>query len=131
METRKEKTSGGAATTLSIELRSVSEVHEMRGTVLHGDKPRLLALDGIDVEAPLGRNLLYMRNQDIPGVIGKVGTILGDGQINIADFSLGRGDAASRGSAIGIVHIDGPVPEPVLEKIRKVSAVVEARAVVL
>lgn len=132
METRKEKVSGGASNTVSIELRSAAEAHEMRGTVLHGDKPRLLALDGIDVEAPLGRNLLYMRNQDVPGVIGKVGTILGDAQVNIADFSLGRsGDAASHGSAIGIVHVDGPVPESALEKIRKLSAVVEARAVVL
>ncbi len=132
METRKERTTGGAANTLSVELHSAGETHEMRGTVLHGDKPRLLALDGIDVEAPLGRNLLYMRNQDVPGVIGKVGTILGDGQVNIADFSLGRSeDAASKGSAIGIVHIDGHVPEPVLQEIRKVPAVKEARAVVL
>ncbi len=132
MEARKEKASGGTANTLSVELQSAGETHEMRGTVLHGDKPRLLALDGIDVEAPLGRNLLYIRNQDVPGVIGRVGTILGDGQVNIADFSLGRsGDAASKGSAIGIVHIDGPVPELVLEKIRKVEAVVEARAVML
>src|SRR5512146_2416917 len=128
METRKERTAGGAANVLSVELRSAGDVHEMRGTVLHGDKPRLLSVDGIDVEAPLGSNLLYMRNQDVPGVIGKVGTTLGDGQVNIADFSLGRReDAASQGSAIGIVHIDGPVPEQVLQEIRKVPAVKEAR----
>jgi D-3-phosphoglycerate dehydrogenase len=132
METRKERAGGGAANTLSIELRAGSETHEMRGTVLHSDQPRLLAVDGIDVEAPLGRNLLYMRNQDVPGVIGNVGTILGDNKVNIADFSLGRrGDVTSKGSAIGIVHLDGPVSEAVVEKIREVAAVVEARAVVL
>jgi D-3-phosphoglycerate dehydrogenase / 2-oxoglutarate reductase len=110
----------------------------MKGTVLHGDQPRLLSVDNIDVEAPLGRNLLYIRNQDVPGVVGKVGTILGDGQVNIADFSLGRGSepvatksATAKLSAIGIVHVDGRVPEAVLDQIRKVAAIVEARAIVL
>jgi D-3-phosphoglycerate dehydrogenase len=132
METRKERSSGGAANVLSVEVRTASDSHEMKGTVLHEDRPRLLAVDNIDVEAPLGRNLLYMRNQDVPGVIGKVGTILGDGQVNIADFSLGRGgDASAKASAIGIVHVDGRVPDAVLDKIRKVDAVVEARAIVL
>ncbi|HEX6880616.1 MAG TPA: phosphoglycerate dehydrogenase [Terriglobales bacterium] len=132
METRKDRSTGGAANVLSVELRTAQATHEMKGTVLHGDQPRLLGVDNIDVEAPLGRNLLYMRNHDVPGVIGKVGTILGDGQVNIADFSLGRsGDAASRGSAIGIVHVDGRVPDDVLEQIRKVPAVKEARAIAL
>jgi D-3-phosphoglycerate dehydrogenase len=132
METRKERSSGGAANVLSVEVRTATDCHEMKGTVLHGDRPRLLAVDAIDVEAPLGRNLLYMRNHDVPGVIGKVGTILGDGKVNIADFSLGRvGDAAAKASAIGIVHVDGRVPDAVLETIRKVEAVVEARAIVL
>ncbi|MGE5112591.1 MAG: phosphoglycerate dehydrogenase [Acidobacteriaceae bacterium] len=132
METRKERALGGAANVLSVELRTAADTHEMKGTVLHGDHPRLLAVDSIDVEAPLGRNLLYMRNQDVPGVIGKVGTILGDEHVNIADFSLGRRvDAGSQGSAIGIVHVDGRVPDSVLQKIRSVPAIKEARAVVL
>jgi D-3-phosphoglycerate dehydrogenase len=47
-------------------------------------------VDGIDVEAPLERDLIYLRNRDVPGVIQKVGTILGRHKINIANFSLGR-----------------------------------------
>jgi D-3-phosphoglycerate dehydrogenase len=138
METRKERAVDGAANVLSVELHTANDAHAMKGTVLHRDQPRLLAVDGIDVEAPLGRNLLYMRNQDVPGVVGKVGTILGDAHVNIADFALGRGEAAEAAragkgkmSAIGIVHVDEPVPEQVLEKIRKVEAIVEARTVVL
>jgi D-3-phosphoglycerate dehydrogenase len=140
METRKERSSGGASNVLSVELHTASDVHEMKGTVLHGDQPRLLGVDNIDVEGPLGRNLLYIRNQDVPGVVGKVGTILGDAEVNIADFSLGRGEsavatatgsAAAKKSAIGIVHIDGGVPEPVLDQIRAVKAIVVARAIVL
>ena len=71
----------------------------VKGAVLHGDAPRLLHVDGIDVEAPLERNLIYMRNRDVPGVIGKVGTILGEESINIADFSLGRRSAEKIGTA--------------------------------
>ena len=58
-------------------------------------------IDGIDVEAPLEENLIYMRNLDVPGVIGKVGTVLGKNGINIANFSLGRrtGETAARHSA--------------------------------
>jgi D-3-phosphoglycerate dehydrogenase / 2-oxoglutarate reductase len=87
-------------------------------------------VDDIDVEAPLERNLIYMRNRDVPGVIGKVGTMLGEHKINIANFSLGRRerDAKAR-EAIAVVHVDGRVPEHVLEELRKIEAVLLARAV--
>ena len=91
LESHKPKSStGGAGSVLSIFLKSSTEEHMVKGAVLHGDAPRLLHVDGIDVEAPLERNLIYLRNRDVPGVIGKVGTILGEESINIADFSLGR-----------------------------------------
>ena len=141
LEAHKAKAStGGAGSVLSIFLKSSTEQHQVKGAVLHGDAPRLLQIDGIDVEAPLGRSLIYLRNRDVPGVIGKVGTILGDEAINIADFSLGRpgADAADHASehgsehpreAIAVVHVDGIVPEAVLEKLRKIPAVKTAKAV--
>jgi len=133
LESHKEKTStGGAGSVLSIFLKSSTEQHLVKGAVLHGDVPRLLHIDGIDVEAPLGHNLIYLRNRDVPGVIGKVGTILGDESINIADFSLGRHGAETSDQtreAIAVVHVDGVVPEGVLEKLRKIPAVQTAKAV--
>lgn len=130
-EIRKERSEGGAANVLSVELRAGEETHIVNGTVLHGESPRLLSVDAIDIEAPLAKNLIYMRNRDVPGVIGKVGTILGNANVNIADFSLGRSANGTAKFAIGIVHIDGRAPEEVLEKLRKVEAIVEARAVAL
>jgi D-3-phosphoglycerate dehydrogenase / 2-oxoglutarate reductase len=65
-------------------------------------------------------------------VIGKVGTILGEGEINIADFSLGRRGAdagAEPREAIAVVHVDGGVPQDVLEKLEKIPAVRQAKAV--
>jgi D-3-phosphoglycerate dehydrogenase / 2-oxoglutarate reductase len=133
-EARKTKSStGGSGSVLSILLKTAGDEHLVKGAVLHQHTPRLLHVDGIEVEAPLERNLIYMRNRDVPGVIGKVGTILGKHQINIADFSLGRrvgnGKPNSPRQAIAVVHVDGRVPEAVLAELRKVPAIEQAKAI--
>ena len=110
--------------------------------MLHEVSPRLLAVDGIDVEAPLERNLVFLRNRDVPGVIGRIGTILGEHKINIADFSLGREHngktiagsrrpTAEQRLAIAVVHVDSRVPEDVLQELRKIPAVQSAKAIQL
>ena len=134
LESHKAKAStGGAGSVLSIFLKTSTEEHMVKGAVLHGETPRLLHVDGIDVEAPLERNLIYLRNRDVPGVIGKVGTVLGEESINIADFSLGRRtaeiDSTQPRDAIAVVHVDGDVPEAVVAKLRQVPAVEQAKAV--
>jgi D-3-phosphoglycerate dehydrogenase len=132
-EAHKAKAStGGAGSVLSIFLKSSRQEHMAKGAVLHGSAPRLLHIDDIDVEAPLGRDLIYLRNRDVPGVIGKVGTILGEAEINIADFSLGRRGSESSSEAreaIAVVHVDGPVPDSVLKKLEEIPAVRQAKAV--
>jgi D-3-phosphoglycerate dehydrogenase len=132
-EAHKAKAStGGAGSVLSIFLKSSSEQHMVKGAVLRGTAPRLLHIDDIDVEAPLERDLIFLRNRDVPGVIGKVGTILGEGEINIADFSLGRraAEASSEArEAIAVVHVDGPVPDDVLKQLEQIPAVRQAKAV--
>src|SRR5437588_1974227 len=133
LESHKGKAStGGSGSVLSIFLKTATEEHRVKGAVPHGEAPRLLHVDGIDVEAPLERNLIYLRNRDVPGVIGKVGTILGEESINIADFSLGRrgGENADQPrEAIAVVHVDGQVPVAVLKRLREIPAVQQAKAV--
>jgi D-3-phosphoglycerate dehydrogenase len=133
-EERKPKAStGGAGSVLSIAIKSQKERHVVKGAVLRENTPRLLHVDGIDAEAPLAQNLIYMRNQDVPGVIGKVGTILGKHGINIANFSLGRreGEVPAGGSreAIAVVQVDGIVPEAVVSELSGVPAVQQAKAI--
>ena len=105
------------------------------GTVLlHGAFPRLLAVDGIRIEAPLTGNLLFFKNSDVPGVIGRIGTLLGRRHVNIANFSLGRRENRGRrkgpAEAVAVVHYDGArVPDPVLAELRKIPAVRFVRAV--
>ena len=133
-ESRKpHSSSGGSGSVLSVLLKTATGEHLVKGAVLHKDTPRLLHVDGIDVEAPLERDLIYMRNRDVPGVIGKVGTILGKHKINIANFSLGRRSGNTKPGvprqAIAVVHVDGKVPPEVLAELRKVPAVEQAKAI--
>jgi len=88
---------------------------------------RILGLNSIDIEAPLRGIILVIRNQDVPGVIGRVGTILGDRKINIATFTLGRNPQTQQ--AIGLVNVDNHVPDEVLQEIRAIPAVHAARVV--
>lgn len=127
-ETRKPGPETGGV--LSILMKTKTEEHIVKGAVLRNDNPRLLHMDGIEVEAPLERNLIYLLNADVPGVIGKVGTILGDHQINIADFSLGRrGSDQKPDEAIAVVHVDGNVPVEVLSELKKIPAIRQAKAI--
>lgn len=87
---------------LSLKLHTTEGEHWIEGTVFEPGQPRLTLLDGVEVEAPLAGLLLVVRNEDQPGVIGEIGTILGRHAVNIASFTLGRGP----GGAVGVVDID-------------------------
>ena len=95
--------------------------------MLHKNHVHIISLDGIDVDAPLGGDMLIIRNQDTPGVIGRVGTILGDHQINIANFALGRSETSAE--AVGVVNLDSGIPHEVLQAIRLLPQVKRATRV--
>ena len=92
---------------------------------------RLLSLNGIDIEAPLEGTVLTIRNQDVPGVIGRVGTILGDHKINIANFALGRSLRTARHNALAVVQIDGRVVPSALVALQSTEAITEVRLIEL
>src|SRR5262245_12136154 len=111
---------------LSIKLVTDEGERWVEGTVFEPDSLRLVSVRGINVEAPLGGTLLVIANDDQPGVIGEVGTILGRHGVNIANFALGRGD----GGAIGVVNVDEDRDPSLLdravEEIRRVPAINDA-----
>jgi len=115
-----------------IELETDKGVTAVEGAVFL-DKPRLTKVDGIYCEAALAGFLIFMKNRDVPGVIGHVGTVLGRNRINIANFSLGRSDAPAVSGdpleAVAVVSTDELVPEPVLAQLREHPAVEFARSV--
>jgi D-3-phosphoglycerate dehydrogenase len=97
------------------------------GTVLHDGTPRVLQISGISVEAQLEGTLLYLRNRDEPGVIGQVGSMLGKYGVNIATFALGRREASRGAEAVSLVRLDGEVSASILEPIRGITAITEAK----
>jgi D-3-phosphoglycerate dehydrogenase len=101
----------------------------VEGTVVHDGTPRILSIDGIEVEAPLEGTLLLTRNRDVPGVIGKVGTVLGNLGVNIATFALGRRQPIHGAEAVALVRLDGQVDESVVEAIRAIPAITDARLI--
>jgi D-3-phosphoglycerate dehydrogenase len=112
---------------LGIGLKTETDAASVLGMVGPRGGLRILGINEIDIEAPLRGVLLYICNQDVPGVIGRVGTILGNRNINIANFALGRNQRAAE--ALGLVNIDNHVPDDVLAEIRSISAVRQARVV--
>jgi D-3-phosphoglycerate dehydrogenase / 2-oxoglutarate reductase len=99
------------------------------GTVLHDGTPRVINIDGIPLEAQLNGTMLYLRNNDKPGVIGHVGTTLGKHGVNIATFALGRREATVGAEAVSLVRIDGEVSEEILGPIREHAAITEAKLI--
>ena len=131
-EQKSETHRGGAATVLTVELHTAKGTSRASATVIHGEQPRLLEFDAIDIETPLEGNLLVCRNLDVPGVIGKIGTILGEHGVNIANFALGRERAGAKPvKALALVQVDAPVSDKVLEALGTIAALLEARPVSL
>ena len=93
-----------------IKLTVVTDKRErsIGGTVFSDGKPRFIQIKGINIDAEIGRHMLYTTNEDVPGIIGTLGQTLGDNGVNIANFTLGRADAG--GEAIALLYMDEPVP---------------------
>jgi D-3-phosphoglycerate dehydrogenase len=151
-EDKREHVAGGTGATLRLALHWASGSagggeSKAQGdwigtaTVLHGNSPRLLSYDGIDIEAELAGTLVIIRNQDVPGVIGRIGTLLGEAQLNIANFALGRAKPSKTsrvpaGHALAVVQLDiSPTAQDELEQalyaLRTVDAITSVRTVEL
>ena len=102
-------------TQIRLTVRTERQTRSVAGTLFGGSKPRLTEIKGISIEAELGPHMLYVTNEDKPGLIGALGTALGDAGVNIATFHLGR---SARGSdAIALIEVDGGLSDAVLSTV--------------
>ena len=101
-----------------IKVTVVTETRErsVAGTVFSDGKPRFIQIKGINVDAEIGRHMLYTTNDDVPGIIGVLGSIMGKNNVNIANFTLGR--ASEGGQAIALLYVDAPVSNVVLAELQ-------------
>ena len=109
-----------------VRLTVVTEVQErsVAGTLFGGTRPRLVAIKDIPIEAELASHMLYITNEDKPGLIGALGTTLGDAGYNIATFHLGR--AAPGGEALALIELDEAIAPEVLECVRRLPHISQA-----
>ena len=101
-----------------IKVTVVTETRErsVAGTVFSDGKPRFIQIKGINVDAEIGRHMLYTTNDDVPGIIGILGSTMGKNNVNIANFTLGR--ASEGGQAIALLYVDAPVSDVVLAELQ-------------
>ncbi len=102
-----------------IKVTVVTEKRErsVAGTVFSDGKPRFIQIKGIQVDAEIGRHMLYTTNEDVPGIIGTLGQTMGENGVNIANFTLGRSEVG--GEAIALLYIDHKVDDAVIDNLNK------------
>lgn len=112
---------------IHLKLNGPTGAVECSGAIVHGSSPRLIQLNGIDIESHLDGNFVVVSNLDAPGVVGSIGTLLGKHGINIARLSLGRDDSR----ALAIVQVDSLVPSEVLAELRHAPLVQSVSSVII
>jgi D-3-phosphoglycerate dehydrogenase len=110
---------------IKITVHADGLTRSVAGTVFSDGRPRLIQIKDINLDAEFGTHMLYVTNEDKPGFIGRLGTVLGNAQVNIASFALGR--SAPGADAIALVEVDGEIGERTLAEIRKLALVKQAK----
>jgi len=111
---------------ITVTVATERQERSISGTVYADGRPRIVNIKGIRVNAEFGKSMLYITNEDKPGFIGRFAGVLGGAGINIATFHLGRDKPG--GAAIALVEVDGPIPVPVLDEVRKLPYVTQAKS---
>jgi D-3-phosphoglycerate dehydrogenase len=114
---------------ITVRIDSNKGEWSVSGTLFLGDQPRIVKIGNYHVDAETQGCMLITSHIDKPGVIGKVGTLLGNNNINIAGMNVGRDKV--RGGAVMVLALDDPISDEVLAQIRKIDGISVAKAVVL
>ncbi|MEI8144149.1 MAG: phosphoglycerate dehydrogenase [Alphaproteobacteria bacterium] len=120
----KREAPGNLESRIKITVIGTDMARHAAGTVLTDGKPRIVEIRDIAMDAEFAPHMLYVRNDDKPGFIGRFGSLLGDAGVNIATFNLGRD--VPGGNAICLVAVDERVSDELLAKIRLIPLVKRA-----
>jgi D-3-phosphoglycerate dehydrogenase len=113
---------------IKLTVTTEKQTRSVAGTVFSDGKPRFIQIKGINMDADVGPNMIYISNTDVPGMIGFMGTTLGNAKVNIANFQLGRDKEG--GDAIALLYVDGAVEQSVLDQLTANPAVKQAKPLV-
>lgn len=131
VEVQESKSSEVHEYTSTIQVRVTSEngTRKVTGSIFGKGDSRIVQFDEYNMEAVLSKNMLVLKNMDVPGVIGNLGNVLGKNNLNIAGFHLGRQE--TEGKAIAIINIDSPPTTEALRELRNTSHILSVDSVTL
>jgi len=115
--------SGAFASSVSAEVANADHTSQAGGALLGHDMPRLVLLEEFRLEAFLDGTLMIFSHRDVPGIIGRVGTIFGQHNVNIGQMAVGRQGRGPGGAAIGVLNLDSVPSADALEEVRTIDAV--------
>ena len=110
-----------------MQVRTAAGETDVEGTVFGSDTLRIVKINDFFLEGVPEGHILMLQNRDVPGVVGRVGTLLGENKVNIAGLELGREKIG--GMAVSLIHVDERVPEVVLEQLRGLPEILSAQAI--
>jgi D-3-phosphoglycerate dehydrogenase len=119
----------GFSNLIAVRLKTSDDDLSVAGTLFGHGHLRLVEIDAVEVDAIPAGHLLYVKNDDTPGVVGHIGTLLGERKVNIARMTVGRKPGSGR--AVMLIESDGEVDEQTLQAVRAIAGVREARAITL
>jgi D-3-phosphoglycerate dehydrogenase / 2-oxoglutarate reductase len=114
---------------ISVAVESDTRSRRLAGTIFGERQPRIVYLDGYDTDAVPSGHMLLVSNNDTPGIIGRIGTLMGQNKINIATMTVGRDQTG--GTALAILNVDSPVPSEVLRTLEAEPGIIWTRAIQL
>jgi D-3-phosphoglycerate dehydrogenase len=112
---------------VGIEIGTDRESHSVSGTVFADRQSRIVSLEGSSIEVVPSGNMIFLTNEDTPGVIGRIGTLLGECGVNVAGMYVGRDRAG--GKALALLLVDDVVDDGVVEQIRNIENILSAKAI--
>lgn len=126
---QKNREPGAFSSSLTFEVSGGGKSVKVGGALLGHDMPRLINIDGYRLESFLDGNLLVFCHEDVPGIIGKVGSVFGSNGVNIAGMAVGRSGDNPGGPAVGVLSFDGAVPQAAMDELSAIDAVTEVKVI--
>jgi D-3-phosphoglycerate dehydrogenase len=108
---------GAFSSSITAKICGGGKSHTAGGTLFGNDMPRLFRLGDHRLEAYLDGTIMIFHHQDVPGIIGHTGSVLGKHNVNIAQMSVGRDSVQPGGEAIGVLNLDGPTPQAAIDEV--------------
>ncbi|TWU01678.1 D-3-phosphoglycerate dehydrogenase [Neorhodopirellula pilleata] len=120
---------GAFTSSITVEVSGSGKTAQAGAAVLGHEMPRLILLDGYRLESYLDGRLFVFSHQDVPGIIGGVGTVFGNHGINIAQMAVGREGTSPGGNAIGVLSLDGDVSDEAMADLKSIKAITQAKVI--